>query len=281
MLIQMSTLGSNGGFANQIFQYFFLKLVEKELKHEIRYPFWLGAHIFRIPPSPDGLPIRDGSIFQKHYTPNSTPEMELAYLDDLLKNDSREAVDLIGFFQYNTNYLQKYKKLFLEIFSIQQELIQLVHSFLQRIGLDVKDMIAVHVRRGDYLTLTESPLFWCHSTKSIVSSLNEYQLLNSKKKFIFLASDDIHTVSKELSAENIHPITSYDLHQDLNDVQRVIVDFVCLALANNLLISNSSFSFTASMLNQNSKLFLRPDPHLDKFSQFDPWNSPILLNKSV
>jgi hypothetical protein len=76
MIIQMSTLGTNGRFANQIFQYFFLKLVEKELNYEIRYPMWLGASVFNIPPSPDGLPIIGESIFQKHYEANATPELE-------------------------------------------------------------------------------------------------------------------------------------------------------------------------------------------------------------
>ena len=49
MIIQMSTLGENGRFGNQIFQYFFLKLVEIELGYEIRTNPWLGNLIFSLP----------------------------------------------------------------------------------------------------------------------------------------------------------------------------------------------------------------------------------------
>jgi len=277
----MSTLGTNGRFANQIFQYFFLKLIEKELKHEIRYPTWLGAHVFNIPPSLNGIPIAGESIFQQYYQPNSTPKMELQYLDNILKFDSRKAVDLIGFFQYDTKYLKIYKNLFLEIFQIQSGLISQIHTYLHRKGLDPKSMVAVHVRRGDFLLQKDSSIFWFHSIKSIVSALKEFELLDQEKKFLYLASDDVHTVAKELSDEKIYSITSYDLHPNLNKIQRVIVDFICLTLAESTLISNSSFSFAASMINQNSKIFLRPDPILDKFSQFSPWNSPILLSKNT
>jgi Glycosyl transferase family 11 len=277
MIVQMSTLGTNGRFANQIFQYFFLKLIEKELKLEIRYPFWLGAHLFKIPPSPNGVPTDGNSIFQRYYEPDSTPRMELENLDSILKSIPYKAVDLIGFFQYNTKYLQRYRKLFLEIFEVQLSLINQIFAYLQT----PKDMVAAHVRRGDFLFQENSPVFWCHSVGSIVSALSDFKLLNAEKKFLYLASDDVNIVSRELSEKNIYPITSYDLHPNLNQTQRTIVDFVCLTLAENLLISNSSFSFAAAMINQHSKLFLRPSPTLDKFLQFDPWNSPVLLNRNI
>jgi hypothetical protein len=276
----MSTLGTNGRFANQIFQYFFLKLIEKNLGHEIRYPMWLGAHIFHVPPSPNGIPDVGSSIFQKYYEPDASPDMELVYLDQLLRSESRPAIDLIGFFQYHTKFLKSYKNLFLEAFEIQENLIHEVFTLFANKGLDFSSMVGVHVRRGDFLLQKGSPIFWCHSTKSIFSALNEYELVNAKGKFIYLATDDPVAVSKEFSDEKINFVTSFDLGIDLNEAQRTLVDFLCLTLSGGLLISNSSFSFAASMMNANSKLFLRPNPNsADGFIQFDPWNSPILLSR--
>ena len=44
-----------------------------------------------------------------------------------------------------------------------------------------------------------------------------------------------------------------------------------------LAISNSSFSFAASMLNESAHLFLRPHLLYKKLIPFDPWDSEILL----
>jgi len=49
--------------------------------------------------------------------------------------------------------------------------------------------------------------------------------------------------------------------------------------SNALIISNSSLSFAAAMLNKNANIFLRPHSQNDRFIPFDPWNSHVLLPK--
>ena len=56
------------------------------------------------------------------------------------------------------------------------------------------------------------------------------------------------------------------------------IDFFMLSKCDVVGTSNSIFSFTACMLNERGKMFVRP--HWDfstKFTVFDPWNSEPLL----
>ena len=48
--------------------------------------------------------------------------------------------------------------------------------------------------------------------------------------------------------------------------------------ADQLVISNSSFSMAASMLNERSESFYRPDPQT-RMIKFDPWNTDVYLKR--
>jgi hypothetical protein len=45
------------------------------------------------------------------------------------------------------------------------------------------------------------------------------------------------------------------------------------------IISNSSLSFFASMLNKKSRIFLRPGQAKESLIPYDPWNSNVLIAK--
>ena len=48
MIVQMSDLNDErfGRFGNQLFKFFFLKIIQHEIDCEIRYPNWLGNLAF-------------------------------------------------------------------------------------------------------------------------------------------------------------------------------------------------------------------------------------------
>src|SRR4030095_7275838 len=60
-----------------------------------------------------------------------------------------------------------------------------------------------------------------------------------------------------------------------------LVDHHILRHADHLAISNSSFSFTAAMLNAHALSLLRPDPNLRELVPFDPWDSEVLRDAIV
>ncbi|MCW5625494.1 MAG: FkbM family methyltransferase, partial [Burkholderiales bacterium] len=57
-----------------------------------------------------------------------------------------------------------------------------------------------------------------------------------------------------------------------------LTDHFALRLADVVLIANSSFSFTAALLNDRAMAFFRPDPATRGFVAFDPWAAPVLLD---
>ena len=53
-----------------------------------------------------------------------------------------------------------------------------------------------------------------------------------------------------------------------------MVDHHILRHADHVAISNSTFSFTAAMLNERAETFMRPHPNRRELVAFDPWDSP-------
>ena len=48
-----------------------------------------------------------------------------------------------------------------------------------------------------------------------------------------------------------------------------------------LAISNSTYSFLASMLNRQSEKFFRPCSEIRGLISFDPWNAQVFLRREV
>jgi hypothetical protein len=82
----------------------------------------------------------------------------------------------------------------------------------------------------------------------------------------------------EFQKRNIPYITNENIFTNLDENYQLVIDFSMMTKSKFLVISNSSLSFFASLLNHNS-FFLRPCPNGDKFIPFDPWNSSVLLSK--
>lgn len=284
MFIQMSTLGGNGRFANQIFQYFFLKILELELGVEIRYPAWDGSYLFKIPPTPAGLRIEQ-SLFEDGYPDffaKSTLDLELEKVRFLIKKNPLNPIDLIGFYQFHTIFYKKYKNLFRNVFSFNGSVKGMVDPLINQFKSDNKNIVAIHVRRGDYLLeQRKSPLFWCHSLESIISAVHQRPEIGLPNPLFYLASDEALLVARELLALGVDCVSADDLFSGLSDIGRMAIDFYMLANADVLLASNSTFSFAASMLNSRAGVFFRPDPSGDALFAYDPWNSPTLLARDI
>lgn len=284
MFVQMSTLGSNGRFANQIFQYFFLKILELELGVEIRYPMWDGVYMFKIPPTPDGIKVGT-SVFEDGYpefSARSTLDLEVEKVRFLVKKNPLDPIDLIGFYQFDTIFYKKYKNLFQKTFSFNELVRGMVEPVINEFKKSNKKITAIHVRRGDYLLeQKKSPLFWCHNVESIVSTIQQCSVPSLSDSIFYLASDETALVARELHSLGIDCVCADDLFGGLSDIGRMSVDFYMLANADALLISNSSFSFSASMLNNDARAFFRPNPKGGSLIAYDPWNSQTLLTKDI
>lgn len=268
-LITMSTFGTNGRFGNQIFQYAFLKIYAKEHDLQVQIPRWpIGEYLFghQDPEISQILPqIRESS--------EEIAESEIFNANPPLKN-----IDIRGYFQYHTSYYARYKEYFCDLFKPRREIEQKIQQAWHKLGLSQKTVVCLHIRLKDYgfSYFFIPPFAW------YLDWLNELwpTLANP---ILYIATDEPETVLPHFAA--YHPLTAKDLQVKLSEADfdaDFYVDFYMLTQGDRVAISNSTFSFAACMLNQRSKLFVRPHLPSQKLIPFDPWDSePIFRDVKV
>lgn len=280
MIVQMSDLNDDrfGRFGNQLFKFFFLTIIQEEIDCEIRYPNWLGNLAFNLPISLEPLPADDLLVVPPDS--NSSLKDVLQLIREKIIGGS-QVLEVKGFFQFHTNEYFKYKKLFNETFEINPLLLKQINNAMNISNPQKHDIVSIHIRRGDYTNYTESQFFWTTDMESIFNSLEDLTLASFKERLIYLCSDDMIYCSNEFSRKNISYISAANFFTYTEESLRLLVDFFTMALANVNIISNSSLSFFASMLNNNARIFLRPSPIKEVLIPFDPWNSSILVAKKI
>lgn len=258
-IISMSSLGKNGRFGNQLFQYAFLKIYAKQHNLRVEIPNWIGQYLFghHDPPISKRLP----EVRQQSYKINEDhiPNTKVPFKD----------VNFWGYFQYHTKYYAPYKDYFYSLFQPVPEIESKVNEAMSQLRLKGKTIIGMHLRRGDY---GYSYAFIAHSSwyKKWLEGLWD----TLEKPVLFIASDELEKVVDDFS--EFHPITSRDLRVTLPKAS-FYPDFYILSQCNVVAISNSTFSFTACMLNKQGNIFARPHLETQKLIPFDPWNSEVLL----
>ncbi len=282
MIVQMSNLGKNGRFGNQIFQHFFLKLIEMKLNHEISTPPWLGNVIFNIAETKPIEECPNFFPFERIVTRDNPPELHIELIKESTYSRGFNRIDISGYFQYHTKHLQKYREKFEDIFNIDDSITRRVSKALKKLKADSQPLVALHYRAGDYLEYEKSnhPTFIPPGIDEITQKIDEiYSQIKERNPILYLSSDDLPYASAMLSSKGIPHITSLDLDFEKNEEALLVLDFTLLTLADILLISNSSFSFTAAMLSKKAKYFFRPRTKDKKYVSFDPWNDFVIRQK--
>ncbi len=261
-VITMSTLGTNGRFANQLFQYAFLKIYAKEHELRVETPEWIGQYIFghSDPPIYKQLPVVQEQS-------NTLSEACIPTTTEPFKN-----VDFWGYFQYHTQYYARHKEYFCSLFKPVAEIEMQVAEALNRLRSKGKTVVGIHLRRGDYgyKYFFIAPSAWYKKWLSeLWGTLDE--------PVLFIASDELEKVTGDFAEYN--PVTVEDLGIELPEAE-FYIDFYLLINCDIVAISNSSFSFAACMLNERSKLFFRPDLQTEKMIRFEPWNSEVILREA-
>ena len=258
-VVTMSTLGKNGRFANQIFQYAFLKIYAKEHNLRVETPDWIGQYLFGHKDSPISQQL---PVFVEQSS--NIAEARIPNAKTILK-----AVDFWGYFQYHTKYYAPHKEYFGSLFKPVAEVEEKISEAVARLRSQSKTIVGLHLRRGDYgyESFFIAPIEWYKDwLKSLWETLEEPRL--------FIASDELEKVISDFREYN--PITSKDLGIELPQAE-FYPDFYFLSQCDVVAISNSSFSFAACMLNEAGKSFFRPDLREKKLIPFDPWNSDPIL----
>ena len=264
-VISMATLHI-ARFGNQIFDYAFLKIYAEKHNLRLELPVWSGQYLFGHNDLPISKPLPD--IIGVEQTV-AVAEQVILTATEPLKN-----VDFRGYFQLQTQYYAKYKNFFRSLFKPIPGITTKMEKAMNQLRARGKTIVGIHLRRGDYK--------WAGNQNPYLRIAPSEWYLDWLKGFwetldhpvLFIASDEIEEVVGDFS--DYQPVTTQDLGVEISEVP-FYPDFYILSQCDILAISNSTFSFAASMLNERCKFFFRPHLYAQKLIPYDPWNSEPLL----
>lgn len=295
LILTMSALGQLGRFGNQIFQYAFLRICAKASGATIQCAPWVGQSLFGH--SDPAVSVALNALVETG--PNADALLELVpefipYVDKISGKEARpigiEALsegtgsgDLLGFFQWHTSAYRPHKDFFRSLFKPAEDIRAWIDEPMAALRREGKTVVAIHLRAGDYKwipqfawTLMVPPQWWVEWLDTIWDQLDD--------PVLYLCGDDVGAVRHWFSKYN--HVTSDDLEMQppeglRNSSVGFYRDFFVMTQADVLGISNSTFSFSAAMLNERAHTFVRP--HWDfetRFTTFDPWDADPLLRLS-
>jgi tetratricopeptide (TPR) repeat protein len=256
--VTMTSLGHNGRFANQLLQYAFLRCCALVHGLEAQVPEWIGRWLYDLddPYPTEPLPQlrEDGERF-----------FDLA--------ESRSTVvnrDLVTFGFPHAGRYRPHRDFIRRIFRPGHHVAAPLAEGMRRLRARGHTVVAIHVRRGDF---GHGP-FWIAPEAWYLEWLaSVWPTLD--RPVLYIASDNPSTIGSFTANA---PVSQSDLGPAFPGVE-FLHDFHVLSQADALAISNSSFSFTAAMLNERASVFMRPYDRDARLVPFDPWDSYVVLGE--
>ena len=249
-----------GGLGNQLFQYSFALYLKKFSKKEIL----LDTNEFNYVKHHSGLELNK-LIFNEFRSISFIKHLKYRFLKSLCKYKfyKQEMIDINKFpsikdFE-NVEYFDGYWQTNSMVNNVKDELFKsLIPQKTNGLKTDVNS-VGIHVRRGDYLNSKELYMDICNIEyyKTAVGIINEK--ITNPEFYIF--SDDI-TWCKQ----NFNFIKNKKF-VDFNDSS--FEDFILLIKFRNKIISNSTFSWWAAILNNNSNIIISPNKWNNQISYDD------------
>jgi hypothetical protein len=259
----MPTLGRNGRFANQLFQYAFLRLCAASRGADIQTFPWAGQKIFGF---------RDPLV--DAVAPRVIEEGQGADPDFYLNGDDPigDHVEFRGFFQYHTRHYRPHREFLRRLFTIEPNLRRRFDDVIARLRSPGRPLVALHLRRGDYghAQFFRAPARWYADW------------LQGREKspgpIVYLCSESPGSLAGHFPE---HPIFHAGLLPNLAPALAFILDFYVLTQADEVAVSNSSYSMMAAMLNVRAGAFVRPTLDDRRLVPFDPWDAPVVLRRPL
>jgi|LakMenE18May11ns_1017448.scaffolds.fasta_scaffold9943584_2 hypothetical protein len=224
-MITFKNLGNMGRLGNQMFQFAFIYNVAKHKNLEIGYDYIHKPLITKI----FDLPLKDSTqIAQK----NTLVQLnDCAYIDTSTIEDN---TDCYGYFQ-NSKYVYDIEYELKNLFVFKKDMMDVCFKFIKELKDKVKkELVSVHVRRSDYL-LPNSIHTVCDDNyfkKAMDKFGNDY--------FYVIFTDD-----KEFCKNKFKNIPNIIMDNSPE------VDLALMSLCDHNILSNSSYSWWGSWLNEN------------------------------
>ena len=280
--LTMKALGSMGRFANQIYQYAFLRLYAKQWKCQLQLPPWVGCELFGCDEPPITVNLARG---MEEWNPDHLGEHVPPKGDEFVNSD------WCGYAQYHTSYYRPWKQEFRGFFRPVPKLDESLRGSFSKLRKTGETVIGLHVRRGDYgqHAFHLTPIEWYK--RWLIENWDRF-----KSPVLFVATED-RGVLDDLA--DWSPLVTDDLgitlapgHAHYNYLSRDLrvqepwqmdfyPDFYGLTQCDVIVGSNSTYSFAAAMLNERLQEFWRSSLPEGYFEHIDPWNARPLRMERV
>jgi hypothetical protein len=227
-----------GRFANQALQYALLRLQASEQGLPAAVPDWLGRDLFD--------------------------------LDDPFSKDV--AASKVWLYQdlraLETLTLAPQRDFFRSLFRPGRKLAPLLETAMAKLRGRGRTLVALHLRHGDY----GYGSFWIAPSDWSLEWLGAlWPSLDAP--VLYVATDNPAAVEE---FRRYRPLSAADFGVAAPGAE-FYPDFHVLCEADAVAISNSTFSFMATMLNSRAARFVRPDLDAQALVPYEPWNARLLL----
>ena len=256
--IMMSTLGSNGAFANQLFQYAYLKLYALRHGLTVATPAWQGRRLFGL----KDQPCADLRFPKLQFHGFSDEDRQLWEKDDPPIN-----VDLWGYFQETPKCWREQRALLRKLFQLPEKHRKALDAWCMETTRGGKrTLVAVHVRRGDYRKIRLPWLRLVPEAWYVAWLRGIWPTL--RDPILFVGTDEPDTI---LPAFSEFEVVSLTVNSGIRALPDYVRDFEVLKRADYLAICNSSFSRMAAILAPATQQCFLPSFEIESFAPYEPW----------
>jgi len=263
-MISFNQLGNLGRLGNQMFQYASLRGIAANRGFEFCIPPQqvFGVSDPNVKNSETNIHTAfDLSKYNKFLEPNQMVKESGFHFDEYLFNNCEDNVDLYGYFQ-SEKYFKNIEEDLRKDFTFKSEVVDVCEEFIQEI-VKSDQIISLHIRRGDYLTLQSF-----HPTPPLEYYSEALSRFGDIPVIIF--SDD----------------SEWCVRQNLFDPDRFFIsqanmaeyDMCLMSMCTHHIIANSSFSWWGAWLAKSKnviapKIWFGPSlpDHNTKDLYLDDW----------
>lgn len=233
-----------GGLGNQVFQYAFA-LYLKEQGFKVK----LDISNF------DGYKLHDGFLLDKIFN----LELNIAEKESLssilprqnilfkLKKIFCLNITFVTEKCFNISKIKKDKDYYLDGYWQNEHSENMLSKYNNSIFTKVTDynLVAIHIRRGDYLSKINKSIYVNLTETDYYDKAIEYftNRIGSNVKFIVF-SDDLEYIKKYYSGPRFI----------INKSKSAIEDYILMGSYNNIIIGNSTFSYSAALLSNTENI---------------------------
>ncbi len=239
MMITFNNLGNLGRLANQMFQYASLKGIARNRGFEFMIPPASAFGTRDLLVRQDGTNIYDiFDLSDNNYglQVNQVCMERMHTFDEELFNNCPDNVDLLGYYQTH-KYFQHIESEIRSDFKFQTDLFETCSDFMKD-NFVYRDVISLHVRRGDYVSNPNHPL----------QTVEYYQ-----RALEILPDLDVIVFSDDPDWCNAQEIFQPDRFS-ISESNTVDADLCLMSLCKYHIIANSSLSWWGAWLAKSEKI---------------------------